>query len=131
MTEQGGFWDDAVVISTYTDESAVEDGVLVAVSETDRVTRPAFNWIEEHIAVLDGPPDRWPIDLMRWLGALDVGTKAVAAVRGVIGTHELAARRVWEQNTDGGILKFEHSGMTFWLIPHELGGITMMFPEDY
>ncbi len=138
MTEQGGFWDDAVVVHTYTDGEAVEDGVLVAVSETDRVTRAAWEWLRERMGPAEQPPAEWVIDLGTWVAGsamVDAGQRAdlraASAARGVIGTNEAQARKVYEENIGGGIFTFEHSGMTFWLIPNELGGITMMFPEDY
>ena len=71
--------------------------------------------------------------------------KALALTKALIGTHRHTARRVYEENTDGGIYKLfvVESGNTLaslgsvetktvlWLLPNENDGITLMFPEDY
>jgi len=75
--------------------------------------------------------------------------KALAMAKGLIGREERTARRIYENNEGGGIHKLyaavvvgEILGLlpkpglgaddkTLWLIPNELGGITLMFPEDY
>jgi hypothetical protein len=74
--------------------------------------------------------------------------KALALARGLIGRDSRTAKRVYENNEGGGIHKVnvadtatEIVGLverelpggtrTLWLIPNELGGVTLMFPEDY
>lgn len=73
--------------------------------------------------------------------------KALALARGLIGRDSSTAKRVYENNEGGGIhkifvadngneiiglLRQEMPGITtLWLIPNELGGCTLMFPEDY
>lgn len=81
--------------------------------------------------------------------------KAVAMFRGLIDTRRDLARRVYDENIGGGILSLwpVTSGTSsdvivhladkdpgelkvmrarkIWLMPNELGGMTLMFPEDY
>lgn len=74
--------------------------------------------------------------------------KALAMSKGLIGTHRDQAQRTYDENFDGGIYKLygwvdtagvlfqlgtEPNGVfcTFWLLPNENQGITLMFPEDY
>lgn len=109
---------DEVVISRYTDEQAVDDGVLVRLNARDRVTRAVWDFLVEHQPAGPKPPDCWPVDLFAWFGAKkptmpddpvaarmyrDIRAKAMAT--GLIGAHGQAARRVYEQNIGGGIWK--------------------------
>jgi hypothetical protein len=151
------------VISTYTDGQAIEDGGLVAINHKDRVTRSVWEYLVEKGPKDSDPPNRWPVDLMAWMAALSIsgadliaGRKAVALSLGLIGTHRDAAKRTFDENTDGGIYKLyvildgkemiqtlsatmppeptAKGGVysTLWLLPNEeTGGITLMFPEDY
>ena len=137
------------VIYSYTDEQAREDGVLVAVTEKDRVTVTLFNFLSEHL--VEGPPSRWPVDMMGYFRAKDGGDRALAATKGLIGTHGREARRIYEKNIGGGIwtataviahdrivsleIPAHESALatdaTIWLMPNELGGMTLMFRDDY
>lgn len=144
------------VIAEYGDEQALDDGVIVAVSGRDRVTNTAFAWIQEHVGCKSQPPNRWPVDLFPWCSAerdadragdLQVSARrAVAAVRGVIGTYQRQAHErdqaghmleLWaDVRSDGvhGLVEQEPDNphaTRFWLVPNELGGITLMFPSDY
>lgn len=145
---------DADVVSTYTDAEAVDDGVLVDVGEGNRVTTNLWEWLVEHAP--ETPPERWPVDLMRFVA----GDRPLAMARGLILAHGDAARRTHEQNIGGGIWvahaitsgeattprivgltinltaeQDEYEGSchvrALWLIPNEVGGLTLMFPEDY
>ena len=148
---------DDVVIHSYTDEQAVDDGVLVKVGPRDRVTRAVWDFFVQHAPLGLMAPQHWPVDLGRWVGALGTeqerDTKAAALALGIMMIHAAAARRVYEQNIGGGIWKCravvrngvlarlevdaEHArppgaeGTTLWLMPNELGGLTLLFPEDY
>jgi hypothetical protein len=81
------------------------------------------------------------------LNSIIADRKALAMAKGLISQHEPLARRQYDE---GGIYKLyafkdennrfydlqprNTSGMavlTFWLMPNENGGITLMFPEDY
>jgi len=148
---------DDVVISRYTDEQAVDDGVLVKVGPRDRVTRAVWDFFVQHTPLGPQPPPTWPVDLRRWFGGqgteAERDTKAAALAVGILAAHGAAARRVYEQNSGGGIWKCRAvvrdgvlarlevdaeqarpagaGGTTLWLMPNELGGLTVLFPEDY
>ena len=133
------------VIYSYTDEQAREDGVLVAVSRKDRVTQAFWAWLTEEVQTWDSPPVRWPIELFGFCRAKTADDKALATVAGLLDTFRREATRIYEQNIGGGIweryyepqarmLLDKKPGLdhkTLWLIPNELGGVTLLFPEDY
>jgi hypothetical protein len=118
------------VVFRYTDQQAVDDGVLVAVAPKDRVSRAAW----EYLASNSPDQDREVRD-----------KHATAFVLGLIANRGKDARRVYEQNTDGGIYQVwihidgagiyafanQGQGKRMWLMPNEQGGLTLMFPEDY
>jgi hypothetical protein len=165
------------VISTYSDGQAIEDGLLVAINQKDRVSRAVWEYLVSKTPKDHRPPANWPVDLMGWFQAekiskvdalkmiaelgrdqaqkkferLIADRKALALSKGIISTHDRQARRVYEENIDGGIYKLfaiesnnqlselsavgkpEESAWSsvLWLIPNENDGITLMFPEDY
>jgi len=168
------------VVSTYTDRQAIEDGILVAISEKDRVSRAVWEYLSSHCPKGAQPPNRWPVDLMGWFRAEKISKvealeliakfgreesqkkfeemvgdrKALAMSSALIRTHDRQARRIYDENLDGGIYKLysmetpdgrrilslaasaaeaevEGSYKVLWLIPNENGGITLLFPEDY
>ena len=145
-------------ISVYTDAQAVEDGNLVAVTPTDRTTGAVWGWLLERLPKEAKPPNGWPVDMMGWFRAKSERDKALAASTGLIGMHARQARTVYEENIGGGIFtlaavvgkgglimalwddveaaeaRFIPDGLEvrkLWLIPNEVGGVTLMFPEDY
>jgi hypothetical protein len=140
-------WGDP--ISVYDDNDALGDGMIVAVSRRDRCTANLFHSLARSLP--ETPPNCWPVDLFGWIGAKDGEDRAMAALKGLLGTWEREARRIHEENTEGGILtlwidrndegrilgltrdeaKLTAAGVRVWLIPNEVGGITAMFPEDY
>ena len=162
------------VISRYSDQNAVEDGILVAIGPKDRVTRTVWEYLAEKAPSGSKPPNCWPVEMMGWFQAEKISRqdahkllteygaergqeklnqiiadrKALALSKGLIGQHSRAAVRIYEENTDGGIFKIyglvdlqgklfqldaQPNGVfcTFWLLPNECGGVTLMFPEDY
>lgn len=143
------------VISVYGDGQAVEDGMLVAIGAKDRVTRACFEWLAAKAPSGSRPPSRWPVEMMGWFKGKTRDAKAAALAGGLIGTHGRRAREVYEQNLGGGIFvtyalvghgellsleapllepsakESDELGRRLWLIPNELGGLTLMFPEDY
>jgi hypothetical protein len=124
-------FDAADVISTYTDGQAVEDGLLVAINQKDRVTRALWEYLVEKAPKGNQPPNRWPVDLMTWFRAeaikreealkliaelgkdaaqkkferMIADRKALALSKGIISTHTKQATRVYEENIGGGIYK--------------------------
>lgn len=76
--------------------------------------------------------------------------KALALALGLIARDERKAREVYEQNIGGGIHRafanvtdgkitclcegdhaLVNADVAMWLIPNELNGVTLMFPDDY
>ena len=162
-------------ISTYTSQQAVEDGVLVAVSPRDTVTRTAWEWMVEHAPMDSQPPSCWPVDMMGWFRAGSISkqdalkmiakhgkeaqqkyeaqvrdNKALALSRGLIARDSRAAIRAEESGNiftvyarlkDVGAYVQQHiiasldseptpNCQVLYLRPNELGGVTLMFPED-
>ncbi len=96
-------------ISVYTDSQAVEDGFLVPVTGgggTNRVTRAVLDQFTKSIGD-------------KSLRITDI-TALMAAIRFM---HRLIPHNGWRT----GI----YQGKKLWLIPNEVGGLTLMFPEDY
>jgi hypothetical protein len=137
------------VISSYPDSQAVEDGILVPITEQDRVTRACWEWMADRLG--DSPPNGWPVELMGYIGAAKGAEgrddRALAASKGLTEQHRRQATRVWEENIGGGVYKLyadtrgeairgisgsdTTDDVTLWIIPNELGGVTLMFPSDY
>lgn len=148
--------DNKFVIHSYTDKEAVEDGTLIAISDRDRVTNAAFEFLAAHTPMDAKPPNNWPVDMLGWF-RLDKKApeqkqreqRAVALAKGLLARDGRKAREVYEKNTNGGIYqvwaKVNHldgvlSGLTsdetygwarLWILPNENNGLTLMFPEDY
>jgi hypothetical protein len=74
--------------------------------------------------------------------------KALALAKGIIGRDASTAKRIYDANIGGGIYalypKVENGKFTvleteqdgdggekFWIVPNELGGVTLMLPSDY
>ena len=95
------------VIASYTDRQALEDGVLVAVSAfpVNRVTRAVF--------------DRYAKPLME--GVISDITPLLKAIRSMLA--------IEPDSDDWRVGSYE--GQTLWLVPNEVSGLTLMFPEDY
>jgi hypothetical protein len=130
-------FDEAEVVSIYTDGQAVEDGVLVAIGRKDRVSRAVWDWLAEKAPKGAQPPSCWPVDLMGWFQASKISKtdalkliaehgkdgaqqkfdemiadrKALAMSSALIRTHATQATRVYEENTGGGIYKL-------WALEH-------------
>lgn len=96
-------------ISVYTDAQALEDGVLVSVpgeGRVNRVTRAVF----DHFVKPIGDPQYNVMDILPMTEAIRVMLTIAP---------------------DDGWRVFEYQGVTLWLIPNEVRGLTLMFPEDY
>jgi hypothetical protein len=100
------------VIFAYTDQQAVEDGVLVPVSGpsgVNRVTRAVFDYFTRAI-----------------------GTSPITGAVTDISSLMEAIRMMVALAPDGGGWRTgAYLGKKLWLVPNEIGGLTLMFPEDY
>ena len=99
------------VISAYTDAEALDDGVLVAIryGPVNRVTRTVF---DHFTASMGSSPVTGPVtDVSRLMRAIESMLKLEADGDG------------WRTGS--------HDGKTLWLTPNEVGGLTLMFPEDW
>ena len=99
-------------ISVYTDAQALDDGFLVAVpgeGSVNRATRAVF----DHFAS--------PIGASQAVGSVMNITPLMEAIRAMLKI--VPDKDGWRTG--------EFQGVTLWLIPNEVGGLTLMFPEDY
>ena len=99
------------VISRYTDAQALEDGVLVAVdfAPVNRVTRMAFDYF-----------------------ARPMGTSPVTGpVIDITPVRKVIEAMLAVEADEGGWRSGTYEGKDLWLIPNEVNGLTLMFPEDY
>jgi hypothetical protein len=100
------------VISEYTDQQALEDGVLVSVSgegKVNRVTRAVFDHFTKPMG---SSPATSQVTDITWL------QKAIRALLKVEPDQD-----AWRTGT--------YVGKELWLIPNEVGGLTLLFPDDY
>ena len=86
--------DELDLIHAYTDENALEDGVIVAITKKHRATNGVFVYQGEHAPEGDnGPPQNWPVPLLEWMAAKTDNQKAMALARGFIEGHTGHAER--------------------------------------
>lgn len=100
------------IIIEYTDQQALEDGVLVAIpgeGGVNRVTRAVF----DHFTQAVGSS---PIT-----GSVTNVTSLMDAIRAVLHLPP----------DEGGWRTGKHQDRELWLVPNEVGGLTLMLPEDY
>jgi hypothetical protein len=168
--EENSVFQEGDVISTYTDREAIEDGIIVAINPRDRVTRTVWEWLVEKQPKDSQPPNCWPVGMMGWFRAAAMpkseavkiiaehgaeegqriyermvrDRKAHALSIGLVDHYRDQARRIYDENTNGGIFKLQVQAdgeqirgidplgdIVLWLLPNENGGISLMFPEDY
>ena len=99
------------VISAYTDADALADGVLVQIyaAPVNRVTRTVF---DHFTSLLGSSPVTGPVtDIGALLRAIRVMLEVKPDEDG------------WRCGT--------YEGKELWLVPNEVKGLTLMFPEDY
>jgi hypothetical protein len=99
------------VIFSYTDAQALADGVLVSVHAppVNRVTRAVFDHFMQPMGSSDvtGPVfDITPVKLV---------IEAMVALK----------------HDEDGWRCGSYEGKELWLVPNEVQGLTLMFPEDY
>ena len=102
----------ANAIVEYTDRQALEDGVLVAIAGeggVNRVTRAVFDYFTAPMgeSAITGPVT----DITPLMEAIEAMLKI--------------------KPDEGGWRTGTHEGKTLWLVPNEVGGLTLMFPKDY
>ncbi len=103
---------DHNVIFEYTDEQAVADGVLVAFrgeGGVNRVTRAVFDHFVESMG--SSPVTGEVTNITPLQDAIRTMLKIAPDKDG------------WRTGT--------YQGKKLWLVPNEVGGLTLMFPEDY
>ena len=100
------------VIMQYTDKQALEDGVLVSFpgeGKVNRVTRAVFDHFAKPMG--SAPETGQVTDITRLQGAI----------------HALLKVEPDEDAWRTGA----YEGKELWLIPNEVGGSTLLFPDDY
>ena len=99
------------IIASYTDAEAVEDGVLVAMDSlpVNRVTRAVFDYFTRPMG--SSPLTGVVIDITPLRRVIQAMLKVEADEDG------------WREDT--------YVNKRLWLVPNEVNGLTLMFPEDW
>jgi hypothetical protein len=126
MNEDKGFWDDAEIISLYTDERAVEDGVLVDIVGLG--VSAEYNGL---------PINRMTSHLFLSLRNMTAGMHDT--VEDPVLAAELEAtlktKMMFAHDSEGdGVIVTLPGGSgddPLWLVRNEVGGYTAMFASDY
>lgn len=104
--------DDSNLIYAYTDADAINDGVLVPWAGPEKVNRITRAVFDHFTKAMGSSPLTGPVtDVGRLAGAIEAMVK--------IGPDEDG----WRTGA--------FDGRELWLVPNEVGGLTLMFPEDY
>jgi hypothetical protein len=103
------------VISSYTDQDALEDGTLIAYHGPGGINRLTHDVYAQFTYEMGpGVTDVTALhQAMESMLTLEPEIEYIATV-------EVDHRR-----------KGTYRGKTLWLLPNEVGGLTLMFPEDY
>jgi hypothetical protein len=102
----------AFAIVEYSDKQALEDGVLVSVpgeGRVNRVTRAVFDHFTE------------PVGSAPATGQVRDITRLQDAIRALLKVEP--DQDAWRTGT--------YEGKELWLLPNEVGGLTLLFPDDY
>ena len=97
---------------SYTDRQAVEDGVLVPVPGEGGVNRVIRAVFDHFTRPMGSSPTTGPVTNI---------TPMMEAIRAML---KVAPDR-------DGSRTDTYKGKNLWLVPNEVGGLTLMFPEDY
>ncbi len=100
------------VIDEYSDKQALEDGVLVSVpgeGKVNRVTRAVFDHFTK------------PMGSSPETGQVTDITRLQEAIRALLKIEP--DEDAWRTGA--------YEGKELWLIPNEVGGLTLLFPDDY
>ena len=100
------------IIYSYTDDQAVDDGVLIDLGTKFRVSN--------YSGLFSKMADAWGKEL------------AIDRCRGIILENAANARKFFEDDDIWDVdVRIGGENENLWLIPNEVGGITLMRKEDY
>lgn len=132
------------VISTYTDQEAVNDGVLVSLGSKDRVTSTVYHFLLARVS--KRVPLQWPLEphaKSAYEVISDPDMRVLMLCTALVRHYGPIAKKVyddgnlWHAYLDASgsdinaIRPGTKEGLQLWIMPNELGGLTIMFPEDY
>ena len=103
---------EAFEIVAYTDKQALEDGVLVSISREGRVNRVTRAVFDHFTETMESAPT---LDQVTDITRLREAIRALLKIE--------PDEDAWRTGT--------YEGKTLWLIPNEVGGLTLLFPDDY
>lgn len=113
-------------ISTYTQNQAVEDGILMPNPWQDRfaecniITCHLFEKIEE-IATKRNKSKIFPVEPLELIGCLMVGAQEIYTKKDFKG----------DNDQDFFVMPKTDEGIVVWFVRNETGKLTAMLPEDY
>jgi hypothetical protein len=147
------------LISTYTDAEAVEDGNLIEINDKDRATRAVWDFALNTVPEGLWPPRENAKPASEPDAEAVVAQRVLDMCRHIVEDYGPEATRVYRENVGGGIWKGkllvvgkkivalapwpasedwpEETGnvdlwhRSLWLLPNEIGGMTLMLTEDY
>ena len=100
-----------IVIFEYSDKQAIEDGVLVSVpgeGKVNRVTRAVF----DHFAK-------------------PMGSSPAGEVTDITPLQDAIRAMLKIEPDEDGMRTGTYEGKKLWILPNEVEGLTLLFPEDY
>lgn len=99
------------IIDSYTDAQAVEDGFLVEVGymPVNRVTRTVFDRFTHQVE----------------------SSPQLGMVTDTVPLRRLIQKMLAVEADADGWRKGTYADKELWLVPNEVGGLTLMFPKDY
>lgn len=160
MTQPNTHNDDTFeVISTYTDAEAIADGNLIEINKKDRATRAVWDFMKGRLSLAIRRPGQVADPAPSLIGDDARAKLAFDMISGIVRDYGPPAAHVYNENLDGGIWKaklimlgddiialapwpaskdwpeetnnIKLWSVSLWLMPNEIGGMTLMFPEDY
>lgn len=126
MNEEQGFWDDAEIISVYTDDMAVEDGVLVDLE--------AFGVKAEYNSlVINRMTSHLFFALRNMYAGMHETVEDLVLAAEIEATLKTKLLFAHDSEGDGVIITLPGGSDEdpLWLVRNEVGGYTAMFASDY